>query len=163
MSTNGYDCCVELRRLDERTDRAWRGFNAMRNRLTAHLGRQLYQESGLTQAEYVVLFLVSEAPNRRLRSRDLGLALGWDRSRLSHQIKRMQTRGMVQRAACDGDARGFDVIMTDVGLDAIRVAEPHLADGVRHCFADLLTVEQLDTLGDIAEIILAHLAAEHDD
>jgi DNA-binding MarR family transcriptional regulator len=152
---------VETRWLDEREERAWRGFHRMRTELSAHLARQIAQDSGLTEADYAVLVAVSEAPGRRIRSRDLGLALGWERSRLSHQIARMEARGTVERAPCPGDARGFDVVLTDAGLAAIQAAAPlHLA-AVRHCFADVLTPDQLDALGDIAETITKHLATEH--
>jgi len=152
---------MEPRWLDEREERAWRGFQRVRTELTAHLARQLTRECGLTEADFGVLVNVSEAPGRRLRSRDLGRALGWERSRLSHQIARMEARGTVRREPCADDARGFDVVLTDVGLAAIEAAAPvHLA-AVRHCFTDLLSPAQLDALGDIADIVTAHLAAEH--
>jgi len=152
---------MEPRWLDEREERAWRGFQRLRIELTAHLARQLSQECGLTEADYAVLVAVSEAPGQRIRSRDLGRQLGWERSRLSHQIARMEARGTVKRASCQDDARGFDVILTDAGLAAIEAASPAHAEAVRHCFADLLTPAQLDTLGDIADVITNHLAAEH--
>ncbi len=111
---------------------------------------------------------VPEAPGRRVRARDLGRDLQWDRSRLSRQISRTESRGTIERAPCDDDARGFDVVLTDVvltdaGLAAIGAAAPiHLA-AVRHCFADLLAPEQLDVLGGITEDVTEHLAAEHDE
>jgi DNA-binding MarR family transcriptional regulator len=151
---------VEPRWLDQREERAWRGFQQMRTALTAHLARQLTLECGLTEADYAVLVTVSEAPGHRQRSRDLGRALGWDRSRLSHQISRMESRGSVRRDPCRDDGRGFDVVLTDAGLAAIEAAAPvHLA-AVRHCFVDLLTRSQLDALGDIAETVTLHLTAE---
>jgi DNA-binding MarR family transcriptional regulator len=154
---------VTIRSLNRRESRAWRGFHRMRHELTAHLARALARESGLSEADYGVLVEVSEEPGRRMRSRDLGRRLGWERSRLSHQIARMEARGTVRRAPCADDARGFDVVLTNDGLAALEAAAPaHLA-AVRHCFADLLTREQLDVLGDIAETITNHLAAEHGD
>src|SRR6476661_6667534 len=53
--------------------------------------------------------------------------------------------------------------LTDAGMAAIEAAAPGHAAAVRHCFADVLTPEQLDTLGDIAEAITTHLASEHAD
>jgi len=154
---------MEPRWLNERENRAWRGFVSLRRELNARLARQLVNECGITDAEYVVLVHVSEAPARRIRSRELGRALGWERSRLSHQIARMEGRGTVTRLPCDGDARGFDVLITTAGLAAIEAAAPIHLTGVRDCFIDLLTEEQLDVLGDIAERITAHLANEHGD
>jgi len=154
---------VDAKRLDDREARAWRGFHRLRTELTAHLARQLARDSGLTEADYAVLVQVSEAPGRRLRSRDLGRALRWDRSRLSHQVGRMERRGTLRRESCPSDARGFDVVLTDAGLEAIEAAAPiHLA-AVRHCFVDILSPEQLDTLTEIANAVTAHLEAEHVD
>ncbi len=83
------------------------------------------------------------------------------RSQFSHQIARMEARGTVERAPCAGDRRGFDAVLTETGRAAIEVAAPKHLFAVRHYFADLLTAEQLDALGDIAEAITSHLAAEH--
>jgi DNA-binding MarR family transcriptional regulator len=161
MSTKKYAGVMEPRWLDEREDRAWRGFHRMRTELVGHLARQLARECGLTEAEYMILVTVSEAPGRRIRSRDLCRALDWERSRLSHQIARMEQRGTVTRAACEGDARGFDVVLAPEGLAAIERAAPIHLQAVRHCFADILTPEQLDALGDIAATVGQHMTDEH--
>lgn len=135
----------------------------MRAQLTSHLARQLERESGLTEAEYAVLVVVSEAAGRRIRARELCQALGWERSRLSHQIARMESRGAIERTPCKDDARGFDVFLTDHGLAIIEAAAPLHLTSVRHCFADVLSRKQLDALGDIAEAITGHLADAHSD
>jgi DNA-binding MarR family transcriptional regulator len=75
----------------------------------------------------------------------------------------MEARGTVRREACAEDGRSFNVVLTDAGMAAIEAAAPAHAAAVRHCFADVLTPEQLDTLGDIAEAITTHLASEHAD
>lgn len=154
---------VEPHWLDEREMRAWRGFHRLRAELVAHLSRELARDSGLTEADYAVLVEVSEAPGHRVRSRDLARALRWDRSRISHQLGRMEARGTVRRESCAEDGRSFNVVLTDAGMAAIEAAAPGHAAAVRHCFADVLTPEQLDTLGDIAEAITTHLASEHAD
>lgn len=147
--------------MDEREARAWRGFQAMREQLVSHLAKDLNRDSGLTDADYACLVHLSEASDGRIRARDLGRRLGWDRSRLSHQIARMESRGTVKRAPCQDDARGYDVVLTKKGLFAIESAAPgHLA-AVRHCFADVLTESQLDALADAAESVLRHLETEH--
>ena len=148
---------MEPQWLNEREARAWRGYQRMRAELGGHLSRQMNRDSNLTESEFEILVVVSEAPDRRIRSRDLCQTLAWERSRLSHQISRMESRGMIRRESCDGDARGFDVLLTDAGLEAIETAAPkHLVE-VRRCFVDLLTDEQLITLGDIAQAITTHL------
>ena len=147
--------------LSEEEEKAWRGFVALRIGLVGHLARQLSQDSGITEAEFEVLVVVSEAPGQRIRSRDLGKALNWERSRLSHQITRMEERGMVAREQCENDARGFDVVLTRAGLKAIQAAAPKHLEAVRHCFIDLLSPAQMKTLTSISELVAEHLKEEH--
>lgn len=149
------------RSLDPLQDRAWRAFHRLRTQLVAHLARQLSADCGLTEADYAVLVALSESPSHRLRSRELCRVLGWERSRLSRQISRMEGRGTVEREPCEYDARGFDVILTRDGLASIRGAAPqHLAD-VQHCFADVLSRQQLEALIGISDAINEHLEHEH--
>jgi DNA-binding MarR family transcriptional regulator len=154
---------VEETWLDERQNEAWRAFHAMRTQLLGHLQRRLAAQSGLSEADYEVLVALSEAPDHQLRSRDLGRALQWQRSRLSHQLSRMEERGLLQREPCSSDARGCVAVLTDAGLRSIvKASKLHVAD-VRHCFADVLSPTQLDGLIAIAREITDHLEAEHSD
>ena len=149
--------------LDEREARAWRGFHQIRTELLAHLSRQLAASCNVSQADFEILIAVSEAPGQRIRARDLGNEIHWERSRLSHQIARMEARGTITRAACESDARGFDVMLTPAGLKTVEAAARVNLEAVRHCFIDVLTEEQLVTIGDIADAITTHLATAHND
>src|SRR5207237_831082 len=80
--------------LDERQQRVWQGYLHLNQDLIAVLEQQLARESGLSGADYRVLHPLSEAPGGLLRARDLGSEIGWDRSRLSHQLSRMEKRGL---------------------------------------------------------------------
>lgn len=149
--------------LDERQEEAWRALHAMRTQLLGHLSRRLAAQSGMSEAEYEVLVALSESPEGRMRSRDLGRALQWQRSRLSHQLDRMETRGLLRREPCPTDARGCVAVLTDTGRESIgKAARLHVAD-VRHCFAEVLTRAQLDGLTAAARAITQHLEAEHPD
>lgn len=133
----------------------------MRVEVNAVLARRLARDFGLTEADFVIFLMLSGIPGHRLRARDLANALHWERSRLSRQISRMETRGTVTRAPSQGDARGFDVVLTDAGRAAFEAAFPAYAEGVRHCFADVLSPEQLDDLSAIADAIISHVRTEH--
>ncbi|MFC1438853.1 MarR family winged helix-turn-helix transcriptional regulator [Streptacidiphilus sp. N1-10] len=152
---------MEQERLSERETRAWIGFQRMRIEVNEVLARRLARDFGLTEAEFVVLLRLSRIPERRQRARDLAAAVHWERSRLSRQISRMETRGTVTRAPSEGDARGYDVVMTDAGQAAFDAAWPAWVDGIRHCFADVLSPEQLDALIGITEAIDDHYHAQH--
>jgi DNA-binding MarR family transcriptional regulator len=147
--------------LNERETRAWVGFQRMRIEVNEVLARRLARDFGLTEADFVVLLRLSRIPEHRQRARDLAAALHWERSRLSRQISRMETRGTLTRAPSEGDARGYDVVMTDAGLTAFQAAWPAWVEGIRHCFADVLSPEQLDALAGITDAIEDHYNSQH--
>jgi DNA-binding MarR family transcriptional regulator len=139
--------------LDEREERMWRGFYAMRRSLDRAIERQL-TVSGLSSADYELLVPLSEAPNHELRARDLGRQVDWDRSRLSHQLRRMEQRGLVVRHECENDARGTMITLTGEGLHAVETAAPGHVATVRAHFVDLLSDEEIDTLMTVADKVL---------
>src|SRR5215470_10878080 len=108
--------------------RAWRTYLRMSSLLPAQLNRQLQHDSGLTLPEYEVLVQLSEAPRQRLRPFQICEALNWEQSRLSHQLSRMQRRGLLIRRECAADGRGAFVELTAAGASAIGAAAPrHVA------------------------------------
>ncbi len=62
----------------------------MQDGLSEFLERQLRNRHGLSAADYQVLAHLSEAPEGRLRSFELGRLLRWEKSRLSQHLGRMQ-------------------------------------------------------------------------
>jgi len=153
----------EPRWLGEREARAWRGYTRMRIELEAALSRRLARGPGLSHADYAVLVELSEAPEGRLRAFQLGRALRWEKSRLSHHLKRMEARGLVCRENCAEDGRGSEVMLTGAGRATIEAAAPAHVEDVRALMIDHLAPEQLDALADISEVVLAALAAEEGD
>ena len=143
--------------LDETETRAWRGYLRMRTMLDAELARELNRDSGLSTADYEVLVHLSEFAGHRLRMNELGARMLWSKSRLSHQVGRMEQRGLVVRENCPSDARGSFVRLTEAGLDAIVGAAPEHVETVRRHLFDLLTREQVETLGDITNVVVDHL------
>jgi DNA-binding MarR family transcriptional regulator len=147
--------------LNPREDRAWRAFMHAHHQLVAHLNRGL-QESGLSGADYEVLAVLSGHDGDRMLAQELRNALGWEKSRLSHQARGMQKNGLISREPNPDDARSTLVCLLPAGRATIEKAAPgHVAD-VRRNFIDLFTPAQLDMLAALNERILRHLA-EHDD
>lgn len=143
--------------LDTREARAWRGFQRMQMQLSARLDRHLVHDSGLSSADYAVLVGLSEAPQGRLRAFELGAELQWEKSRLSHQLRRMEQRGLVRREDCPSDARGLVVVLTAEGRRTIEEAAPQHVEDVRRYFIDALTPEQLEAMASMADAVLARL------
>lgn len=146
--------------LDVRENRAWRAFHHMRNDLGATLERQLVQDSGLSSADYELLVVLSETEGHRLRARELRTQVSWDRSRLAHQVRRMEKRGLLRRTECETDARGTMVELTEHGLESIRQAAPGHLEAARRYLVDLLSPEELDTLATICERVLDNIQRE---
>ena len=125
MSTTRQDATTgQPRWLDDGEQRAWRGYMRMRTLLNAQIVRDLAREAGLSGPDYDVLSNLSEAEGRRARLGELAAHMAWSRSRLSHQITRMEQRGLVTRQGCADDGRGAFVVLTDAGFAAIEAAGP---------------------------------------
>lgn len=139
--------------LDEREARAWRSMQSVLQPLETALNRQLARDSALSTADYGVLVALSEADHHRMRIRELVRSTGWEKSRVSHQIRRMESRGLVVRQECPTDARGAFIRLTAQGLVTIQQAAPAHVDEVRRLVVDVLTPQQLDQLAEITEAI----------
>jgi DNA-binding MarR family transcriptional regulator len=143
--------------LNDREDRAWRVFVHSHQQIELHLSRSL-QKSGLSGADYEVLAVLSGLDGHRMSARDLGEALNWEKSRLSHQLRRMQADGLISREPNPDDARSIVVCLLPAGRAAIEKAAPGHVEDVRRNFIDLFTPAELDLLADLNERVLHHLA-----
>ncbi|WP_406863182.1 MarR family transcriptional regulator [Streptomyces sp. HUAS MG47] len=124
---------------------AWRTYLDVNRMLTYQMEKDL-QPFGLTNNDYEILVNLSEAPDQRLRMSDLAAATLQSKSRLSHQITRMENAGLVRRENCESDRRGLYAVLTDHGMDTMRKVAPHHVESVRKHFIDLLTSEALTDL-----------------
>jgi DNA-binding MarR family transcriptional regulator len=147
----------ETRWLDAREARAWRTLQMMQMRLDGELARLLAAESGLSYQDYTVLVALTAQPEGRMRAFELGALLGWEKSRLSHHVRRMAERGLLKKEKCASDRRGSFVAVTAAGRKEIEDAAPGHVTAVRQLFVDRLTGAQLDALADVAETVLAGL------
>ena len=146
--------------LSPREDRAWRAFMHAHHQLGVHLNRRL-QESGLSGADYEVLAVLSAHDGDRMPARDLCNTLGWEKSRLSHQLRRMQKDGLIGREPNPDDARSTLVCLSARGLAAIEKAAPRHVVDVRRNFIDLFAPAELDMLATLNERLLHHLATNY--
>lgn len=118
-------------------------------RLATALNRQLQRDSDLTLAEYRILVLLSEAPDRSLRMSELADGVLSSRSRLTHQIRRLESQRMVRRNTCLEDGRGVLAELTDEGMRRLEAAAPGHVEAVRRNFIDLLDSQQLEVVGEV--------------
>ncbi|MGV2384353.1 MAG UNVERIFIED_CONTAM: MarR family transcriptional regulator, partial [Thermobifida fusca] len=116
--------------------RAWTSYQRMSAALYAHLQQTLHRDTGLSWADYEVLRALHSSPEGRLPALDLRCALGWEKSRLSHQVRRMAERGLLCREPNPADARSAVVCLLDKGRRAIEKATPEYLARLRADFLD---------------------------
>ena len=141
--------------LTEEQQRIWRAYLTMAGRLQTAMNRQLQQDCELSLADYDVLVALSERGPQRIR--ELGDALDWEQSRVSHQLRRMRGRGLVARHGSDDDRRGATVDLTDNGRAALRLAAPGHAELVRSVVFGGLSATQLKTFEAVLDRITSRL------
>lgn len=135
----------------------WREFLEATDALRATLAARLQSDTGLSPGDYAVLLALSETADTRMRSSELATKVGWERSRLSHHLGRMETRGLIRREKSATDSRGAEIVLADPGATAFRTATaPHLR-AIRELFVDALTPHQLEAAADIAAALSKHL------
>ncbi|MGW2839310.1 MarR family winged helix-turn-helix transcriptional regulator [Streptomyces sp. NPDC001493] len=132
----------------------------MHDLVVSEAGRVMQSEFGLSGAEYPVLAELSRVPGARLRILELTKVLGWEKSRVSHQLKRMVQRGLLARDECAEDGRGAYVMITPAGRAAIDAAAPRHVEDVRRLLLDHLTPGQIALLAEISETIIGKIGKD---
>lgn len=149
--------------LSDDEQRVWRLYLRAHADLMGHLHRRLQAASQLSLPDYEVLADLTERPDGQARIFELSRSLQWEKSRLSHHLKRMEARGLITRQNCPTDARGSIVCVTQTGWSVMERAAPsHVAD-VRRLVFDALTGEQIADMEQICATTLAMIARDLDD
>jgi DNA-binding MarR family transcriptional regulator len=138
----------------------WREFVTMHRHLARELDRQLQRDAGISQADFSVLAVLSESSEQRLRTGELAELLAWEKSRVSHQVTRMEARDLLERTECDTDGRGTWVGLTDEGRRVLREAAPDHASKIRDLFFDQLQQGEKAALGEASRRILDRMNPE---
>ncbi|GAB0107140.1 MarR family transcriptional regulator [Nocardia sp. JMUB6875] len=152
----GSGTVAQTRWLDDVEMRAWLGYVFTRDLIAAAVGRDSLRESNLTYVEYTVLARLADATDHRRSFAELAAVLEWSQSRLSHQITRMEKRGLVARESIPDDARRTAAVLTEKGAQVLDSAAPSHVESVRRHMVDVLDRGQLAALADIYDTLLAH-------
>ncbi len=151
---------AETQWLNDDEQRAWRALMAVVVLLPGALDTQLQRDSGLSQFEYGVLAMLSEAPDRTLRMSQLATLIDSSLSRLSHVATRLEERGTIVRRTCPDDRRANIATLTEAGYAIVAAAAPGHVKRVRELVFDRLTSNQVAELAKIGEAIGENLDPE---
>jgi DNA-binding MarR family transcriptional regulator len=130
---------------------AWQAYQRMRVLLNGQINRELGRETGLSEADYDILFFLDQSAETSVRSVALRCGLAWEKSRLSHQLRRMEQRGLIEKDP------GAVIHLTDKGRAQIAAARDCHEAAVRRYFGDVLSSEQLAALAAISDQVVARL------
>lgn len=144
--------------LSDEQQRVWRAFLQLSGSLQERLDRDLRRDADMPHAYYLILAMLSEAPERSLRMSQLAQAAWASPSRMSHAVDRLQEAGWVERRPSPDDRRGQIAVLTDLGYQRLVEAAPGHAESVRRIMFDPLSPELLDAFGQVCDLALKQLA-----
>jgi DNA-binding MarR family transcriptional regulator len=141
----------------------WAAFYAMRRRLDRALDLQLQRDSGLSASEYEVLVAINLSEGRQLRIKEIAEAIGWEKSRVSHLVTRMERRDLVVRTECDTDARGSWIGLTARGRRSILGAIRGHTAAIRRYFFEALEPEDAAAIEALSGRVVEAIGCGHDE
>ena len=130
-----------MKPLTSRELRLWNAWELFAEGVSSRISHEVAEATGLSAADYRVLSCLVDRGHGQLRQRDLAIALAWDKSRISHQLTRMQARNLLKRTKTA--ERGSNVAITAAGRTALESARPVHADSVRRYLIERLTPDQV--------------------
>ena len=125
---------------------AWELYFTTTARLTERIEAALKCQSGLSMPEYSVLLMTDRAGEAGIRPSVLAHKVVFSRSRLTHTMKRLESRDLISRRPCRGDGRGGLVFLTDAGKHLFDEAAIVQRDVIRRLFLNEITPEEIDML-----------------
>lgn len=142
---------TSARPLSPRELRIWQAFLSMGEDVLERVGRDIARATGLSGPEFAVLSRLAAFGKGEMRQQELATVMGWEKSRLSHQLSRMQRRKLIERKS--GDTRAILVVLTKIGRGMLEQALPVRAESVRRNLLSRLTSEQIDTIVRVSNLL----------
>ena len=145
--------------LSDTEDRAWRGILALWHLGLPDIERGL-KGRNLLHIEYGLLAVLNMQPDRTLQLGRLAALAGMSPSRLTHRLRRLIERRLVERFASDQDGRIAYARLTPAGAELVAEVSPDHFAQVRSMIFDRLTQAQVVVLADAMQAIAAGLTDE---
>lgn len=135
----------------------WVKLESITELLPGALDQPLQRAHGINHFDYIVLSQLSEAVDRTMPMTVLAARSSATLPRLSHVIRRLEARGLIERRPSDVDRRVTLAKLTAKGWQLVVEAAPTHVASVRKIVIDRLTPPQLAALADITDAILRGL------
>lgn len=142
---------MNIKPLSPQELRVWHAFMLMGEDVLGRVGRDIAQATGLSGPEFGVLSRLAAIGKGEMRQQALARVMGWDKSRLSHQLTRMEERALIERHRADG--KTVLVALTKLGREKLDAARPIHAASVRRNLLSRLTQEQIDTVVRVSNLL----------
>ncbi|MCF6409562.1 MarR family winged helix-turn-helix transcriptional regulator [Pseudalkalibacillus salsuginis] len=136
--------------LTEEEIRIWNMWKGSFKRIFGRVVKDMSEHTGLSEGDFGVLDRLVQFGDGKLRQQELADSMGWDKSRLSHHLTRMEKRGLVRRKQSDTD-RGVQVIITSAGKSGLDEATPIVSKAIRKHFLDQLADQDIESITKLAE------------
>ena len=146
MPKHGLDPVSPFAHLDDEEGAFWYSYMKVLLRVRYEMNHQLRVSSGVSISDYDVLVALTSTTGGRMRVSDLAIRIGWERSRLSHHVKRMRERGLVTSERSVDDLRATDVALTPHGRQTLAEAGPAHVAFLRTAFLDALSRREMGQL-----------------
>jgi DNA-binding MarR family transcriptional regulator len=140
--------------------RFWRTFIVASTLLEGRLNRELVEQHGLSHDDYVILVVLSEQGDHQMRMSALAELVVSSKSKLSHQVSRLERAGLLRRDDCVSDGRGVLAVLTPQGMRMLEQAAPTHVEGVRRHLVDLVSTDERAQLTSVFERVTKHLRGE---
>jgi DNA-binding MarR family transcriptional regulator len=131
--------------------RVWHAFIFMNEDVLGRIGRDIAQATELSGSEFGVLSRLAAVSKGEMRQQALATLMSWDKSRLSHQLTRMQERELIERRPIDG--KTVLVVLTKLGREKLDAARPVHAASVRKNLLSRLSQEQINTIVRVSNLL----------
>lgn len=131
----------------------WTGFLQSHAAVARGLDADLRAAHGLPLTEFEILLWLSRGACARMAA--LATRVQLSPSGLSRAVERLEARGLVRRVRCKEDRRGAIAELTASGADLVERASATQAAGIRRCFLERLTAEEMQAFATAWERVLA--------
>jgi len=137
--------------LSPRELRIWHAFKLMGEDVMEGVGRDIAEATGLSGPDFGVLSRLADLGKGEMRQQALAESLGWDKSRLSHHLTRMQQKQLIERR--EAESRVVLVVLTKAGMAKLDAARPVHAESIRRNLLSRLSEQQIETIVRVSNLL----------